>query len=416
MKKNNAFALAAASLMSATNISSVSAADWSHELNTFIYNESDGRVSDKSIKYSGKASLNDGDTLLNLNLGVDILTGASPTGALPSDGKTQIITSPSGGTQTTNTSSTLEKAPFNDKRFSFDVGLNKAINETGTRANIGFSFSKENDYKHLGLSTGLSKEINNKNTTLAIGLAYSADTIDPIGGTPRPLSPIGTRKTLSSKSKKSIDMILGVTQILSKNTITQFNYGYGKQTGYLSDAYKRISVIDNNGNIVNNIHEARPETRAGHNFFAAIKHSLNNGNVITETTRLHADEWGTNSFTSELKYRMALADKSSIEPYVRFYYQSAADFYTPQLSNEKALPSYASSDYRLSKFSSYTLGATYRLKTSSKNEWNLTGEYYQQVPGGLNFGEDDDDDNSSSGKTVNNPGYSAFILSLGLKF
>ncbi len=414
MKKNNAFALAAASLMSATNISSASAAEWSHEINTFIYSESDDRVSDKSIKYAGKASLNDGDTLLNINLGVDILTGASPTGALPSDGITNIITSPSGGTQTTNTSSTLEKAPFDDKRYSFDVGLNKAINDTGTRANIGFSYSKENDYEHLGLSTGLSKEMNNKNTTLSIGLAYSSDTIEPIGGIPLPLSTIGTDKISSSKSKKAVDMILGVTQVLSKNTIAQLNYGYGNQTGYLSDAYKRISVIDNSGKVINNIHEARPEKRTGHNFFGAIKHSLDSGNVITGTTRLHADEWGTNSFTSELKYRMALAEKSSIEPYFRFYHQSAADFYTSQLSSEKALPSYASSDYRLSEFSSYTLGATYRLKTSSKNEWNLTGEYYVQVPGSLGFNEEDDD--GSTGKTVNNPGYTALILSLGLKF
>ncbi len=413
MKKNNAFALAAASLMSATNVSSVSAAEWSHELNTFLYSESDNRVSDKSAKYSGKASFNDGDTLLNLNLGVDILTGASPTGALPTDGTTTIITSPSGGTQTINSSSTLEKSPFNDKRYSFDVGLDKAINDAGTRANIGLSYSKENDYKHLGLSTGLSKEINNKNTTLAVGLAYSSDTIEPIGGIPLPLSTIGTNKISSTKSKKAVDMILGVTQILSKNTIAQFNYGYSNQTGYLSDAYKRISVIDNSGKTIKNIHEARPETRTGHNFFGAIKHSLSDGNVITGTARLHADKWGTNSLTGALKYRIALASTSSIEPYVRFYHQSAADFYTPQLSSNKSLPSYASSDYRLSEFSSYTLGATYRLKTSSKNEWNLTGEYYKQAPGTLKFGEDD---GNTSGQTVNNPGYNAFILSLGLKF
>ena len=415
MKKNNAFALAAASLMSATNISSASAADWSHEINTFLYSESDDRVSDKSIKYSGKASFNDGDTLLNLNLGVDILTGASPTGALPADGTTTIITSPSGGTQTTNSSSTLVKAPFDDKRYSFDIGLDQAINDTGTRANVGFSYSKENDYKHLGLSTGLSQEMNNKNTTLSVGLAYSSDTIEPIGGVPLPLSPIGSTTISATESKKSVDMIFGVTQILSKNTIAQINYGFGRQSGYLNDAYKRISYINSAGSVTHNVYESRPDTRLGHNLYGAIKHSLTSGNVITGTTRLHADEWGTDSFTSELKYRMALADKSSIEPYIRLYHQSAADFYTPQLFSTNALPTYASSDYRLSEFSSYTLGATYRLKTSSKNEWNLTGEYYQQVPGALNFG-DDDDDNSSSGKTVNNPGYSALILSLGLKF
>ena len=416
-QKNNAFALAAASLMSATNISTASAADWSHEVNTFIYNESDSRVADKSVKYAGKGAFNDGDTLLNLKLGVDILTGASPTGALPADGTTTIITSPSGGTTTKNTSSKLDKAAFKDKRYSFDVGLDQALNDTGTRGNIGFSYSKENDYKHLGLSTGLSKEINNKNTTLAIGIAYSSDTINPIGGAPLPLSTKGTEITSSSKSKKTVDAIFGVTQILSKNTIAQLNYGIGSQKGYLNDPYKLVSAINAKGKIIRNVHESRPDNRLGHNLYGAIKHSLNNSDVLTGTARLHTDDWGINSFTTELKYRMNLANKSSIEPYARFYHQTAADFYTPQLKST-TFPNYASSDYRLSEFSSYTLGATYRLKTSPKREWSISGEYYKQAPGSFSFGEEEggDDDGGSSGKTVNNPGYNAFILSLGLKF
>ncbi len=414
MNKNNAFALAAATLMSATQIEVASAADWSQELSTFSFKESDNRVTDTSIKYAGKGSFNDGDTLLNLDLGVDVLTGASPTGALPSDGTTTVITSPSGGKTTTNTSSKLDKASFKDKRYSFSIGVDRALKDTGTRANLGASYSKENDYKHLGISSGLSHEFNQKNTTLSAGIAYSSDTINPVGGTPTPLTTKGTLTTNNNQSKKTTDFIVGATQVLSKNAIAQANYGISRQTGYLNDPYKLISVIDSNGKLIRNLHESRPNTRLGHNLYGALKYSLPNKNVITSTARLHTDDWGINSVTSELKYRMQLANKNSIEPYIRFYHQTSADFYNTHLVDKQNTANHASADYRLAEMSTYTVGATYRMKTSSKKEWSLTGEFYKQVPGKIGFGEEENE--GGSGKSVNNPGFNAFMLSLGVKF
>jgi len=65
-RKNNKsrLALAAASLMGATQVASVSAADWSHEASILYYGESDDRVQDGSLKYKGVRT-NDEDSKLS---------------------------------------------------------------------------------------------------------------------------------------------------------------------------------------------------------------------------------------------------------------------------------------------------------------------------------------------------------------
>ena len=84
-----------------------------------------------------------------------------------------------------------------------------------------------------------------------------------------------------NQTKKESGAILGVTQALSKDTIMQVNYGISHQIGYLTDPYKGVSLTDDIGNLLANFHEARPNSRTGHNLYTSVKHSLPNKDVIT---------------------------------------------------------------------------------------------------------------------------------------
>ena len=64
----------------------------------------------------------------------------------------------------------------------------------------------------------------NKNTTLSVGLAYAADTVELVGDAPVPFSNQSAAKGANSESKDTVDVMLGMTQILSKNTLMQVNY------------------------------------------------------------------------------------------------------------------------------------------------------------------------------------------------
>jgi hypothetical protein len=408
LKNKSSLAIAAASLMGATNVSTVSAADWSHEASILYYGETDDRVQDGSLKYKGVRTNNDGNKL-TLNFGVDSLTGASPSGVAPSK-DIQILTSPSGNSTITHPANELPlDDTFLDTRVSGSLNWDQSIIDEDTRGNAGISFSKEYDYLHLGVSGGLSRDYNNRNTTFSVGLAFSADTVEPVGAAPIPLSDQDAAKGSDNESKDTIDVVIGVTQVLSKSTILQLNYGLSQADGYLNDPYKWVSRVDSFGTIVENLHESRPDSRTGHNLYGAIKHNFSNNNVLTSSARFHTDDWGIDSVTLDAKYMINLGDRKSIEPHLRYYTQSKADFYVPQLDAADALSTHATADYRLAEFDAYTLGATYRWGGRVGRKWRVTGELYSQDPAKSKL-------TSGQAGLDANPGFDALILSLGVEF
>ncbi len=73
-----------------------------------------------------------------------------------------------------------------------------------------------------------------------------------------------------------------------------------------------------------------------------------------------------------------------MEPHLRYYTQTAADFYRFSLLDGEPLPAYASADVRLAELDGITLGLKYGRQTVSGSEWNVRVELYQQsgsVPG-----------------------------------
>ena len=69
-----------------------------------------------------------------------------------------------------------------------------------------------------------------------------------------------------------------------------------------------------------------------------------------------------------------------LQPHIRYYTQTAAEFYKPYLLQSEALPTYASADYRLAEYDAVTLGMEYGWKTASNNTWRVALEYYTQSP------------------------------------
>jgi hypothetical protein len=90
------------------------------------------------------------------------------------------------------------------------------------------------------------------------------------------------------------------------------------------------------------------------------------------------DDWGIDSHTVDIHYRWNLAS-GYLQPHVRFYNQTDADFYHTVLFNGQPVPQFASADYRLGEFDGTTLGIKYGHKTDGGNEWSARLEWYQQT-------------------------------------
>jgi hypothetical protein len=67
-----------------------------------------------------------------------------------------------------------------------------------------------------------------------------------------------------------------------------------------------------------------------------------------------------------------------LQPHVRFYQQTAADFYKTVMFAGAPLPAYASADHRLGEFDGLTLGLKYGQTTTRGAEWSARIEYYKQ--------------------------------------
>lgn len=380
---------------------------WEVDTALLYYAEDNNRVKAAEPVVSATRFFNNNKSL-NLKLVLDTLTGASPTGATPS-GSAQTYTKPSGsGSYTIPAGDYPLDDTFKDSRTAVSAAWAAEINRDWSYSTAVYG-SSEHDYKSLGLSGTLSKYFNLKNTQLNLGLSYSSDSINPEGGLPVGLSRYALRAMANfqtqydasrngdSDSKSVLDLTVGFSQVIDKRTIMQFNYAFSNASGYLTDPYKILSVIDDNqgtrygNNFLDNagqsvfIYENRPDSRTKHALYWQIKHMLNGDNVIDGSYRFMVDDWGIQSHTLDLKYLWQF-EKSYVEPHIRYYSQSAADFYQRFLTSSEyddlASIADASADYRLGDMTTVTIGAKYARKIFAQNEFYVRAEYYVQTPTG----------------------------------
>ncbi len=124
------------------------------------------------------------------------------------------------------------------------------------------------------------------------------------------------------------------------------------------------------------LYEKRPDSRTKQSLFAEWRYAFDRDSFALNF-RFMDDDWGVQSQTAEARYRWNINDRSYLEPHLRWYTQSAADFYRTVLFDGEALPEFATADYRLADLDAYTVGAKYGLRTDH-GEFSVRLEYYQQ--------------------------------------
>lgn len=413
----------------AAPVAAQEAPGWEVDTSLLYYGEDVGRVSDGSLMTSIRRVL-DEDRSYSLHLTVDALTGATPNGAVPAN-SVQTFTAPSGGQDYSIAPGKPPLDPnFKDARVALSGNWQQALGES-MRWNVGFSSSDEMDYLHLGLDTRLERDFNRRNTTVFVGAAYGRDEVSPIGGAPIGFSPMlpsvgggedeegNDEGEGGGETKDVIDALIGVTQVLSRRSLLELAFSYGKSDGYLTDPYKILAVVDPVtgapvpgpvGSGLNlYLHEQRPDSRTKQSVFLEWRHAFDRDSMALNY-RVMDDDWGVTSQTAELRYRWNISDNNYLEPHIRYYKQSAADFYQTVLFAGEPLPPFASADYRLADNQTYTAGFKFGHRTEH-GEYSVRLEYYRQTA--------DPSPGSAVGDLVNYdlvPPLNAVIAQFGYKF
>ena len=361
---------------------------WDIDTAVLFYSESDNGISAFEPAIYASKDLGDGQ-LIDLRLVVDVLTGATPNGAHASS-VLQTFTTPSGtGTYFAQPGETPKDDSFKDTRVAAGVDWTLPFNRL-QRIKLGLNGSTEYDYQSLGVSATYLQDFNNRNTTFSAGLAFNNDTISPVGGVPTPLSNMraagtGTNRAGADDTKTVTDFILGITQVLSRKTLVQLNYSLGISDGYLTDPYKIVTVVDQNGLPATSaftngdlpyLYEKRPDSRQINSLYFKVVQSLTR-DVINFSYRYFWDDWGITSNSFDLKYRYEIG-RGYLQPQVRYYLQDAADFYVHNLKLGDSLPDNVSSDYRLAKMTTTTLSLKYGYALGDNNELSVRAGFMNQ--------------------------------------
>ncbi|HEX4960557.1 MAG TPA: DUF3570 domain-containing protein [Thermoanaerobaculia bacterium] len=317
----------------------------------------------------------DGQSLA-AQLGIDVITGASPSGALPSGG-VQTMTTASGRTVTIPAGS-IPLVRFQDHRAGLDGEWQKPWGKLFT-STVGLHASREKDYQSLGVSAKVSAELMQKLLTVTAGGGYNDDSVFPVGGTPIGLSD-GSEVSKKSNSKKVTNVLLGVSRVLTRRWIVSLDGSRTFEKGYLTEPYKVISLVSPfSGEPVAEVTDNRPSTRTRTSGLLSSAYHFTH-DIGYASYRYYRDTWGIHSNTIDLKYRHDLGDDWYVEPHVRYYQQSAADFFTIGLSTLLAPPEFATADYRLGRLKTLTIGTNFAFHVGDNPaQWNLRVEYIRQA-------------------------------------
>ena len=388
-------AAATCALLGTTAVTPVDAREepkWDFNTSLLYYGEDEGRVMDASLKSIIRRLFAD-DRSLTLGLTVDTLTGATPSGAIRQD-VPQSFTRPSGSSAYTEPAGKLPlDDTFKDTRVAITAGWQQPAGEMGL-VSVGLSASKEYDYLHTGVNASYAHDFNNRNTTVSAGFAFASDSIEPVGGAPAPFSSMldvgDTSNRAGDQDKDVLDVVLGVSQVLSKNLLVQVNYSLSQSDGYLNNPYKVLSVVDgvtgdtlprmpgiNGGPSGEFLFESRPDERTQHSLYTQAKYFMN-GKVLDASYRYMTDDWEIDSHTLDVRYRWPLGETRYIEPHLRYYTQTEAEFYRLSIDDSAPLPQFASSDYRLGNFDAITAGVKFGWRTRNDNDMSIRVEWYTQ--------------------------------------
>ncbi|MGH7869266.1 MAG: DUF3570 domain-containing protein, partial [Candidatus Dormibacteraceae bacterium] len=353
------------------------------------YYHEDGRIQAIEPVVNVSRDLSDGGKLA-FDGTFDALSGSSPNGALTSR-TPNTFASPSAKSFSsarhlyTVGSGQLPVDPnYSDARFAGGAQWTLPLTRL-TRTTVGGKFSYEDDFYSLSLNASLEHDFNEKNTTVSIGINDENDAIRPIGGTPVALSNYALFQKTGNQSKNGAGALVGLTQVMSRHWLTDLSLSVDRFSGYLNDPYKIASIVDPNGDTTGYLYENRPGSRTRRSVYWENRVGGNRSSA-TVSVRYMRDNWGIGSETAQLRIRVWNGPKDQyLEPTVRWYRQTAADFYKAWIPISEATDlSYVSSDYRLGAFHAFTYGVKYGMSLSDRfgrqnAEFTVRAEYYRQT-------------------------------------
>ena len=222
---------------------------------------------------------------------------------------------------------------ISDARSELSIGTRYYSQNGNFGGAVGYS--EENDYRATYFKLSGSRNFNNDLTTVTLGFSHSADDIFPTDAE--------LFNRIRNENKRAISAAVSLSQVINRVTTFQTALSITEQSGFLSDPYK--------------LQDARPDNKTQIALSNSLRYFLIEADgALQANYRYYHDDFGISSHTLDLSWFQNINRTFKISPMLRYYSQSAADFYTNIDDFTKPLKEPQSSDYRLSAFGAFSGG------------------------------------------------------------
>lgn len=263
--------------------------------------------------------------------------------------------------------------PMHDHRNAFSLELPMTFGRH--QITPSFAYSCESDYISIGGALNYSLSLNDKNTTLSAGWAHNGDTVwDHLN-------------TGNWYSKMTDNVFVGLVQLFGPKAYLTVDASLSFEHGFLADPYRSVMAANllqdsPDGGGEGLIYEQRPKHRDSQIFYTSWTQFVTPLNGSFELSyRFFHDSYGIFAHTAELDWHQKIGKTLVISPKFRYYVQNAADFYYIMVPDANNLPSFFTSDYRLSEMESLSTGVT--ITWRFQKHWSLDASYMRYVMQGL---------------------------------
>jgi hypothetical protein len=220
-----------------------------------------------------------------------------------------------------------------DSRRELSIAGSYYFDNATVTANTGYSTEDDYRSRYYGLSgqTNFNRDL----TTVAAGVSYASDEIFPTDAE--------LFNRVVKESKYSTSAFVSISQVIDQTSTYQAAFSVTEQSGFLSDPYK--------------LRDVRPEQRTQ----LALSNSYRRFFVAADAAlhinyRYYHDDFGVSSHTLDSAWYQNLGNSLQLIPHLRYYSQSAADFYSNVDNFALPVTELQSSDYRLSSYGAISGG------------------------------------------------------------
>ena len=244
----------------------------------------------------------------------------------------------------------LSASPYKEQRKQYTGGIDYLHDKTTYSA--GFINSKEPDYQSNTSYYSVSQTMFGDLTTLSLSFKRGWDRIE------RDIKVNGVIRNDPTFHQQADHRgySLGLSQIITRSLIADFNYEVLTDQGYLANPYRKILVLDpGSGKGYDLADQIYPGTRTSNAASLDLKYYLPWRAAADAQYRFFSDTWGIVAHTVTIGYtqpwRHFIFDGS-----FRYYRQNAANFFA-DIYPRPDFANFMARDRELAAFQSYTVGA-----------------------------------------------------------